>query len=201
MPIYEYRCAQCGRKESKFWRSLSSVDEAQLACSKCGSPRMGRLVSRVRVVRGGGGGSDNEAAPGPDGDLDASLMREMESLDESDPRALGRFMRKMAAQTGEELGDEFNEVVGRLEKGEDPDKIEQNMGDLFGAADGAGDMNGMNGMNGMSGMNESEPAQPSDSEPKTEKPGRSRRSKTASPKPAGRTAQKVKSSPKAKRKQ
>jgi hypothetical protein len=60
----------------------------------------------------------------------------------SDPRALGRFMRKMAAQTGEGMGEEFDEVVGRLEKGEDPDKIEQSMGDLFGAG---GPPDGMGG--------------------------------------------------------
>jgi len=133
MPIYEYRCARCGKKESKFWRSLSAINEAQLTCSHCGSSQMSRLVSRVRVLRGGG----ESEAPGPDGDLDASLMREMENLDENDPRALGRFMRKMAAETGESLGEEFDEVVGRLEKGEDPEKIERDMGELFGGGDGA----------------------------------------------------------------
>jgi hypothetical protein len=30
------------------------------------------------------------------------------------------------------MGPEFDEVIGRLEKGEDPEKIEQSMGDVFG---------------------------------------------------------------------
>ena len=39
-------------------------------------------------------------------------------LDEDDPRSIGKFMRKMGNELGEDMGDEFNEVVGRLEKGE-----------------------------------------------------------------------------------
>ena len=38
----------------------------------------------------------------------------MAGLDEEDPRSLGRFMRKMGSEMGEDLGDEFDEVVGRL---------------------------------------------------------------------------------------
>jgi hypothetical protein len=51
-------------------------------------------------------------------------------LDGEDPRALGQFMRKMSSEMGEDMGDEFNEVVGRLEKGESPESIEQSMPDL-----------------------------------------------------------------------
>ena len=144
MPIYEYRCDTCGKAMSKFWRSLSSVDEKTLACPTCGSRKLGRLVSRVRVLRGGSSGN---AEVGPAGDMDESLMREMENVDENDPRAMGRLMRKMAASAGEDLGEEFNEVVGRLEKGEDPERIEKDMGDVFGGE-------GMGGMDGMGGMSD-----------------------------------------------
>ena len=58
-------------------------------------------------------------------------------LDENDPKSLARFMRKMANETGEELGPEFEEVVGRLEAGEDPESIEDSMPDL--GASGGGD--------------------------------------------------------------
>lgn len=51
-------------------------------------------------------------------------------LDEEDPKSLGRFMRKMSHEMGEDMGDEFNEVVDRLEKGESPDSIEESMPDL-----------------------------------------------------------------------
>jgi putative FmdB family regulatory protein len=166
MPIYEYRCDTCGKAMSKFWRSLSAIDEKTLACPNCGGRKLGRLVSRVRVIRNGGGNAD----VGPAGDMDESLMREMENVDENDPRAMGRLMRKMAASAGDDLGEEFNEVVGRLEKGEDPERIEQEMGDVFGG-EGMGGMNGMDGMGGIGMSDEMMPSVPaadaaaSDAEP------------------------------------
>lgn len=61
-----------------------------------------------------------------------SLMDDssLNGLDEEDPRALGRFMRKMSDEMGEDMGDEFSEVVDRLEKGESPESIEESMPDL-----------------------------------------------------------------------
>jgi len=76
------------------------------------------------------------------------LEREMSSLDESDPRSLGRFMRKVATQArddgAEAFGPEFDEVVNRLERGESPEAIEGSMGDAFGgeASDGMDEMMG-----------------------------------------------------------
>jgi hypothetical protein len=52
-------------------------------------------------------------------------------------------MRKMSAEMGEDLGPEFDEVVGRLESGEDPESIEQSMPELMG--DGGDDAYGMGG--------------------------------------------------------
>ena len=51
-------------------------------------------------------------------------------LDENDPRSVGRFMRKMSSEMSEDLGPEFDEVVGRLESGEDPESIEAEMPDM-----------------------------------------------------------------------
>lgn len=143
MPIYEYRCQHCGKRLSVFWRSLSAVNDASVTCERCGSKRVARMMSKVRVMRGSGS-SDTGTGGAMDSNDDA-LMNEMAGLDENDPRALGRFMRKMAAESGEDLGAEFGEVVGRLEKGEDPEKIEQDMGGIFGD-DPTGGMGGM-GMN------------------------------------------------------
>jgi hypothetical protein len=51
-------------------------------------------------------------------------------LDEEDPRSLGRFMRQMSQEMGEDLGPEFNEVIDRLESGQAPEEIEKAMPDL-----------------------------------------------------------------------
>ena len=57
-------------------------------------------------------------------------------LDENDPKSMARWMRKMSSEMGEDLGPEFDEVVNRLEAGEDPESIEQSMPDLAGAGMG-----------------------------------------------------------------
>jgi hypothetical protein len=59
---------------------------------------------------------------------------------ENDPQAMGRMMRKMGKEMGEEMPPEFDEVVGRLEKGQSPEEIEKELPDLGGDAGvGGGD--------------------------------------------------------------
>jgi putative FmdB family regulatory protein len=130
MPIYEYRCADCQKKVSVFFRSFSAVDQEQASCPNCQGTRLTKLVSKVRVMRGA-------SSSGGDDGLDDSML---DDLNENDPRSLGRMMRRMADETGEDLGPEFGEVVGRLEKGEDPESIEKSMPEL---ADVGGDAGGM----------------------------------------------------------
>ena len=57
---------------------------------------------------------------------------------ENDPQALGRMMRKMGKELGEEIPPEFGEVVDRLEKGQSPEEIEKELPDL-GAGVGGGE--------------------------------------------------------------
>ena len=126
MPVYEYRCHDCKRRVSIFWRTFSDVDTESIACPRCSGTNLTRLISRVRMVRSEESRLDNLADPGG-----------LPDLDENDPKSLGRWMRKMSAETGEDLGPEFNEVVGRLEAGEDPESIEKSMPDLMGEGGGS----------------------------------------------------------------
>jgi hypothetical protein len=57
-------------------------------------------------------------------------------VDENDPRSVGKFMRRMGSEMGEDMGPEFDEMVGRLEAGEDPESIEADMPDPSGPAAG-----------------------------------------------------------------
>ncbi len=129
MPIYEYRCLDCGRKLSVFWRSRHDVKPVN--CRRCGSDRMVRIVSRVRLVRSEESRLD---------DLTDEAM--LADLDENDPRSLGRWMRRMSQELGEDLGPEFDEIVGRLEAGESPEEIEKSMPELADWADGGEDFVG-----------------------------------------------------------
>jgi hypothetical protein len=56
----------------------------------------------------------------------------MAGLDEDDPKSVARWMRKMGAETGEGLPEEFDEVIDRLESGQSPEEIESAMPDLSG---------------------------------------------------------------------
>jgi len=130
MPIYEYRCQNCQRRFSVFWRTFSSTDNDRVVCKRCGSTDIVRLVSRVRVLKSEEGRMENLADPSSWGDFD-----------EDDPKSMGRFMRKMMKEMGDEAGDlgpEFEEVVDRLEAGQDPEAIEKDMPDLLGGADDGG---------------------------------------------------------------
>ena len=132
MPIYEYRCQNCRKRVSIFWRTFSAAEEGKPVCPRCGGADLRRLVSRVRVVR-----SEESRLE------DMSDFGDLPDFDENDPKSLGRWMRKMSGEVGEGLGPEFDEVVGRLEAGESPEAIEQSMPDLMG--DGGQEFGGGSG--------------------------------------------------------
>jgi len=58
---------------------------------------------------------------------------------ENDPRALGKMMRKMSNEMGEDVGPEFDEVVDRLEAGQSPEDIEKAIPNLGEGMGGEGD--------------------------------------------------------------
>jgi len=58
----------------------------------------------------------------------AAMEGEMAGLDENDPKAMGRMMRRMAELTGEKIDGEMEEVVRKLEEGADPEGLEEQMG-------------------------------------------------------------------------
>ena len=60
MPIYEYRCPNCKKRVSIFFRSLSNVDHESARCPNCNSAGLTRLMSRVRVIRGGAKSSGDD---------------------------------------------------------------------------------------------------------------------------------------------
>ena len=127
MPIYEYHCADCGRKVSLLWRTYADAESREAVCPRCNGKHLSRLISKVAFARSEDSRLDDLADPSSLG-----------GLDESDPKSLARFMRKMASESGEELGPEFDEVVGRLEAGEDPEAIEESMPDLGGGSGSGG---------------------------------------------------------------
>jgi putative FmdB family regulatory protein len=124
MPIYEYGCYDCRKRVNILFRSFSEVAVKQAVCPRCGGVRLKRLISKVAVLRSEESRLESLADP-----------TSMAGIDENDPKSIARWMRKMSSEMGEELGSEFNEVVDRLESGEDPESIERSMPELGGASD------------------------------------------------------------------
>ncbi len=132
MPIYEYRCADCKKRVSVFFRSFSATNDP--TCPNCGGTNLSRLVSRVATLKSEEARLEAMSDPSSFGDVD-----------ENDPKSVARFMRKMSDQMGgEDLGPEFGEMVDRLEAGESPEEIEKSMPGL--GAEGASDLGGMSDM-------------------------------------------------------
>jgi putative FmdB family regulatory protein len=117
MPTYEYRCLDC-RRPFSLYLSYSEYGQKEVQCPHCGSARVQRRIGRIRVARTEESRLENLADPANLADL------------EKDPRAMGRMMRQMSAEMGEDLGGEFDEVVERLEAGQSPEEIEQALPDL-----------------------------------------------------------------------
>ncbi|HSB91422.1 MAG TPA: zinc ribbon domain-containing protein [Anaerolineales bacterium] len=124
MPTYDYRCQDC-RKRSAVYQSYADYGRQPVACPHCGSHNLKRLISRVRVLRSEESRLDSLSDPSEWGDVD-----------EDDPRSMARAMRRMGQEMGEEMPPEFDEVVDRLEEGEDPEAIEKSMPDLGGPGGG-----------------------------------------------------------------
>lgn len=133
MPIYEFYCDSCNVIFNFF---SSRIDTSSLPdCPKCGKEKISRQISRFAVIRSGDKAEDDSLA-----DLDEtkmerafeSLMKEAGSINEEDPRQMASLMRKFSGQTGLNLGDAMEEAISRMEAGEDPEQIEQEMGDMLG---------------------------------------------------------------------
>ncbi len=126
MPIYEFYCRPCHTIFSFFSRK---VDTTTLPpCPNCTKP-LSRQVSAVAYVRGGGDGGEDGMG---DVRIDESRMeRAVESMagdfdsmgDSEDPRKAAELMRKFSDLSGLRFHGDIEEALGRMEQGEDPDAV------------------------------------------------------------------------------
>ena len=106
MPIYEYRCTACRRKVTVLTMRVSEAVDP--VCEHCGSHDLTRLLSRFAMVR-------SEDARLDDLTNDAALG----DVDESDPKSMARWMKKMGSELGEDLGDDFDAMTDEMAQGDD----------------------------------------------------------------------------------
>jgi len=127
LPHYEYRCLSCRRRFDVFL-SYSEYGQKLVQCPHCESQDVQRRIGRIRFARSDESRMETLADPSSLAGL------------EDDPRALGKMMRQMRSEVGEEMGPEFSEVVDRLEAGQSPDDIEKQLPEL--GADSGDDLGG-----------------------------------------------------------
>jgi hypothetical protein len=141
MPIYEYYCPD-NHTIYQFYAKTLAQGQTTPRCPDNPKFRLRKLVSAFAITSGGaqdetaekkpeapGAGSGGD--PAEDARMEAA-MNAMESefshVDENDPKAMARMMRRMSEVTGEKIDGEMEEVVRKLEEGADPDSLEEQLG-------------------------------------------------------------------------
>jgi putative FmdB family regulatory protein len=135
MPIYEFYCEDCNTIFSFFSRTVNT--DKQPPCPRCRK----QLQKQMSVFACTGKAKEEggmEDLPMDEGAMEKAmqmLSTEAAGLNENDPRQAANLMRKLSEMTGVKLGEGMSEALRRMEAGEDPDQIENEMGDLLQSED------------------------------------------------------------------
>jgi putative FmdB family regulatory protein len=142
MPIYEFACPKC-RRIFSFLSKRVKPDHLPV-CPKCGNKKLSKQISRFAMSKGlKEPAAKTEMAgdepPAPDlddprvGRAMMEMERDMEHLDENNPKHMAHMMKKMKdLMPPGSMPKELDVAIKRLEAGEDPEKIEADMGDALG---------------------------------------------------------------------
>lgn len=144
MPIYELYCGDCDTLFNFFSAKIDT--EARPLCPRCGEVRLERRPARFAIgsassAGGGGEDADELGELGVDeerlGSAFESALSELEAggADPDEPRQLARVLRRVGESAGLEPGPEMDEMLRRLEAGEDPESLEDDLGDAFDEGD------------------------------------------------------------------
>ena len=155
MPIYEYYCPD-NHTIYQFYAKTLAQGQTIPRCPDNPKFGMKKLVSAFAVTKGGKKDESAETKPATDASdpvedakMEAAMgamEKEFSSVDENDPRAMARMMRRMGELTGEKFDEPMEEAVRKLEEGADPDSLEDQLGgDTPGEPDPYGDEMGMGG--------------------------------------------------------
>ena len=144
MPIFEFLCPACNRIFS--FLSLTPGTSKRPVCPRCGATELSRVHSPFSVSARAKTKFDKPPADAPDdassAQMESEMMRMMEGFDEKDaenPRVMARMMRRMAEASGEPMTPTMEEMFRRLEAGEDPETLEEELGPQLEAEMGEGD--------------------------------------------------------------
>jgi hypothetical protein len=137
MPIYEYYCPD-NHTVYQFYAKTFAQGQTIPKCPQNPKFRMQKMLSSFAVTSGGRSSDAPPPEPNAGGEspledakMEAAMgemEREFSNVDENDPRAMARMMRRMSDLTGEKIDGEMEEVVRKLEEGTDPEELEEQLG-------------------------------------------------------------------------
>ena len=109
MPIYEFKCRDCGKLNSVFTRTVSSPVDAE--CKSCGSKKLERALSKFAYHRS-----------------EADILRDYGAEpkrieDYKDPRQIGRWAERKFDEMGIEMPQEARQMIDKAREGEFPDPV------------------------------------------------------------------------------
>jgi len=136
MPIYEFYCKKCNTVYNFFSRRVNT--EKIPMCPRCTDVPLKRKVS-VFYTSSGKSSAETEGLP----DIDESRMEkamamlasQAEGINENDPRQAAQLLRNLSQAAGLPLGGGMEEALARMERGEDIEQIEKDMGDILDSED------------------------------------------------------------------
>lgn len=120
MPTYDFKCNDTGKHFQVSFKTYDAYEQATIKSPFTGTPNVTRIIRRVAI-----GKSESTRWDG----LQHGDMQALRELEQSDPETLGRALRHLGDQSGEDLGEEFNYIVEELETGKSPEEIEAQMPD------------------------------------------------------------------------
>ncbi len=134
MPIYEFYCPQCNTIYKFLSRTVNT--EKIPYCPTCKNIKLERRVSMFATL------SSEHSVEETDDTFSGideqrmervleSLANEAEHIDEHNPRQMASLMRKFAKEAGIHFGEGMEEAIRRMEKGEDPEQIEAELGNII----------------------------------------------------------------------
>lgn len=130
MPIYEFYCHRCHTVYNFFSRTVNT--EKVPLCPRCKTVELKRQMSIFSRLSGNR--KEEDDLPIDEAKLEQAmnmLAGEAEKIDEEDPRQAAKLMRKLTDATGMSLSPAMEEALSRLERGEDPEAIEAEMGEIL----------------------------------------------------------------------
>jgi putative FmdB family regulatory protein len=131
MPIYEFSCKSCNTIFSFFSKTVNTKKEP--SCPRC-KGSLNRQVSMFACPDNSKEEHSMDNFPVDERKLEQAINKlasEANSMDGENTAQAADLMKKFSNMTGIKLGDGMQEALNRMESGEDPDKIEAEMGNVL----------------------------------------------------------------------